>query len=160
VAGRQYTLPTGLTAALDVRLFEPSADASRESELIRLMGYRLNEERVKRGEKLQITLYWRAGRETDRNYSVFAHLEGERVWSQHDSWPMEGLKPTSTWAREEVVADRHVIPLGQDIPPGTYRLVVGMYDSATFEPLTALNSGGQVIPEGRVVLQTIELYVP
>jgi hypothetical protein len=150
VAGRQFALPTDLTAVLDVRLPDVGT----------LVGYRLDEGRAKPGENLQVTLYWRADQPTDQNYSVFVHLESDRVWAQHDAWPADGEKPTSTWAQEEVISDQHVVPIGQDVPPGSYRLVVGMYDAGTLRNLPAYESNGQPIEGGRVVLQRITIYVP
>jgi mannosyltransferase len=150
VAGRQFTLPADLTAALDVQLPDVGT----------LVGYRLDEDRAIPGENLQVTLYWRAGQPTDQNYSVFVHLESDRVWAQHDAWPADGKKPTSTWAREEVISDQHVVLIGKDVPPGSYRLVVGMYDAATLQNLPAFESNGQPIEGGRVVLQRITIYVP
>jgi hypothetical protein len=150
VAGRQFTLPTDLTRALDVQLPDVGT----------LVGYRLEGERVRPGENLQVTLYWRAGRETDQNYSVFVHLQSDRVWAQHDGWPVDGEKPTSTWAEEEVITDRHVIPIGEDVPLGIYQLVVGMYDAETLRPLAASTADGQPIEDGRIFIQPITVYVP
>jgi uncharacterized membrane protein len=171
VAGRQYTLPEDLTAVLDVQLREPPghSDTLRDvgaepapgvTEVSTLAGYRLEQDRVQAGENLQVTLYWRAGHANDHNYSVFAHLESDQVWAQHDGWPGNGQKPTSTWAQEEVIADPHLISVGANVPPGSYRLVVGMYDAATLQPLAAFGSDGQPIEGGRIVLESVVVYVP
>jgi hypothetical protein len=125
-----------------------------------LVGYQLEKERVKPGENLKVTLYWRAGREIDQNYSVFAHLQSDRVWAQHDGWPADGQKATSTWAPNEVITDEHIIPIGEDVPSGTYRLVVGMYDAATLEPVGANGAEGEPIADGRIVLQSIMIDKP
>lgn len=149
VAGRQFTLPSDLTAVLNVRLADVGS----------LVGYRLQKDRFQPGENLQVALYWRASQETERNYSVFVHLESDRVWAQHDGWPVDGHKPTSTWAQGEVVTDQHVVPIGEDVPAGTYRLVVGMYDAATLQPLAAFGPDGQPIEQGRIVLQSVTVYI-
>ncbi len=148
VAGRQFTLPTNLTAIIDVDLPDVGT----------LVGYRLEKDRVQSGEDLEVTLYWRAGQETDHNYSVFTHVQSDRVWAQHDGWPVDGQKPTSTWAHNEVIADRHVIPIGKDVPPGSYRVVVGMYDAATLQPVAANEQDGRPIEGGRILLQPITVY--
>ena len=115
------------------------------------------------GENLKVTLYWRAGHATDHNYSVFVHLEQEgtgQIWGQHDGWPMEGQKPTSTWAQGEVITDLHVISIGEDVPPGIYKLVVGMYNAKTLQALSAWGPDGRAIENGRIVLQPIIIHVP
>lgn len=160
VAGRQFSLPTDLTAELDVRLIQGSGEAGENPEVGVLVGYQLDQDRVQPGDNLEVTLYWQAGQETDRNYSVFTHLQGDRVWAQHDSWPMNGAKPTSTWANGEIIADHHSIAVGQDVPPGTYQLLVGMYDAETLEPLAAVDKAGNVMDAGRILLQSVNVYLP
>lgn len=150
IAGRQYNLPADVTAEVNVDLPEVGT----------LVGYRLDKDRVKPGKNLKVTLYWRAGQETDRNFSVFTHLQSDRVWAQHDGWPADGQKPTSTWAEGEVITDEHAIPIGEEVPPGSYRLVVGMYDAETLTPLAAFEPGGQPIGEGRVFLKPITVDGP
>ncbi len=157
-AGRQFALPAELTAVRDVRLAGVGT----------LVGYWLDQDRAQPGENLQVALYWRAGQPIDGNYSIFVHLESDadtagrtgRVWAQHDGWPVGGQKPTSTWAPEEVIIDRHVVPIGVDVPPGLYRLVVGMYDALTLQPLAAFEPDGRPIEGGRILLQPITIYVP
>ncbi len=157
-AGRSFTCPQDLTARIDAQLVQVGT----------LLGYRLEKDRTRPvdtangagGENLKVTLYWRAGHETDYNYSVFVHLEDVstgQVWAQHDGWPVAGQKPTSTWAQGEVIADLHVISVGQDVPAGDYRLVVGMYDAKTLQTLAAWGPDGQVIENGRIVLQRISI---
>ena len=44
--------------------------------------------------------------------------------------PVMGRYPTQTWATGERVRDRHTLTLPADLPPGAYRLIVGMYRAA------------------------------
>jgi hypothetical protein len=85
---------------------------------------------------VELTLYWRALREMETDYTVFTHLlaaDGALV-GQVDSMPQEGTYPTSVWAAGEVVADRYQIPVapGAALPVS---LRVGMYLPATGEQL-------------------------
>jgi 4-amino-4-deoxy-L-arabinose transferase-like glycosyltransferase len=158
VAGRRFTLPASLTT-MNVQL-RPRPDEGLDDGGA-LAGYWLERARVPPGENLRVTLYWRAGQETNHNYSVFVHLQSEgRVWAQHDSWPATGLKPTSTWAQGEIIADEHVVPVGTSVPPGSYQLVVGMYDAETLQPLAAFAPDGQPVAGGRIVLQPVTVYLP
>jgi hypothetical protein len=150
VADRQFSAPSHLTGELDVRL----------SNVGRLVGYRLDKQQIKSGENLQVTLYWRAEHEIDRNLSVFVHLSDGQVRAQHDSWPAGGNKPTSTWALGEVVEDRHLVAVGPEVAPGSYGLFVGMYDAANLEPVAAIDAHGQKIEGGRVPLQSITVAPP
>jgi hypothetical protein len=77
------------------------------------------------------------------------------LWGQHDGLPALGLKPTDRWATNEIVADRHVITLDPATPPGKYRLVVGMYDSASLVRVPAFDSNGRRWPDDGIVLQDV-----
>ena len=40
---------------------------------------------------------------------------------------MQGRHPTTAWTTNELVRDRHTLELPEGIPPGDYRLIVGVY---------------------------------
>jgi hypothetical protein len=91
---------------------------------------------------LPVTLYWRAGTETDTGYWVFLHLvDGSgRIVAQHDSPPAGGALPTNIWSKGEIIADRHEIALPPDLAPGSYLLQVGLYRPDSFERLPATSA--------------------
>lgn len=96
---------------------------------IRLCGYSLGTDVGHPGEFLLVTLYWEALRPIPQSYTVFVHLldsEG-RLAAQIDSPPAGGAFPTTAWVPGEFVADHYAIPLPANLPPGRYRLSVGMY---------------------------------
>ncbi len=113
---------------------------------VALVGYSLDRTAAAPGETVQLTLYWRALRDLDRNYSVFAHLvgEGDRLWAQTDSWPRNGQSPTATWRKGQVVQDPYELAIAQDAPPGMFDLQVGMYD-AEVTRLALLGEGGHAL---------------
>lgn len=65
------------------------------------------------------------------DYSVSLRLVGAdgQTLAQHDSWPANGLLPTSSWRVGDYVQDRHVLALPPDVPPGSYSLAVVVYES-------------------------------
>jgi uncharacterized membrane protein len=119
---------------------------------ITLLGYDLSTEPITGGGRLRLTLYWQTQQALPTSYTVFVHLldPSDHVVAQQDSIPAEGAIPTSDWAVNEVIADRHLIEF-PDLPTGEYRLIVGMYDPATGERLLA--SGGDT----SISLQTIPM---
>ena len=128
---------------------------TRLGEEIELLGYDLDASNARPGGAVQVTLYWRALRPVDADYTVFVHAldaTGEIV-GQRDEKPVGGGYPTITWPMEVVIADPHRIPLAADLPHGTYRLAVGLYDLATLERLPATDVSGQVVPDGRLILE-------
>ena len=99
------------------------------------------EVRVASGEVITLTLYWEVREAPSADYQVFVHLLGARPEpvAQGDGPPLAGDYPTTMWAPGEVIADPHPVALPADLPPGQYRLLVGMYDLATLARLARLD---------------------
>jgi hypothetical protein len=117
---------------------------------IRLLGYDLSagsSGALSPGETCTATLHWQAVGPVDRNYTVFLHLvdEAGQIQAQEDGPPLDGSYPTSYWQPGEVLEDAHMLELGQAMPAGEYRLLVGLYlleDGARL-PITAGPSAGE-----------------
>jgi hypothetical protein len=106
------------------------------------------------GTRLPVTLLWRGTRETERKYTVFVHLidaAGQRR-AGHDGEPDGGAQLTSTWLSGAYVSDRHELELPPDLPPGVYRLAVGLYDTFTGVRLPLADGAAQVLLRGEVVI--------
>ena len=75
--------------------------------VIRLAGYK--------AQPGQLTLYWHAlaPLTTDYTISVRARAADGRWLAQHDSWPVNGLLPTSQWRQGDYVADTHTLALSE-----------------------------------------------
>lgn len=123
-----------------------------------LLGYDLSPVSPRAGETLQLTLYWRAEREMEQSYKVFAHLldAEDRIRAQHDAVPADWMRPTTGWLPGEIVTDDHELILDADTPPGEYLLEVGLYEEKTGIRLPLLDSAGQTVDE-RVVLETVRV---
>jgi hypothetical protein len=108
--------------------------------LIQLVDWSVEE----RPEHLNVTLYWRAARQMETNYTAFVHLLDETgtLVSQQDR-PPAGY-PTGVWHSGEVVVDPFTIELPPDLPSGTYRLQTGFYEPATLVRLGKAADLGQV----------------
>ena len=128
---------------------------ARIGEGYRFLGYSLRDargrrvERVQRGQKLFIDLYWQADRRPPQRHTVFVHLLGETfnpatngpVWAGHDSEPLLGALPTTQWPLGVVLADRHPVAIDPNVPSGTYQIEIGMYDPTTGERLPVSGDG-------------------
>ncbi len=115
-----------------------------------LAGYQLPPASVSPGDILQIGLQWQAIQSPEKNYTVFVQvLDAENhLVGQRDAAPQP---PTSAWEAGATVNDRHGVEILPGTPPGEYRLVVGVYDSATGERLR--------LPDGRDFLALTTLSV-
>ncbi len=112
-----------------------------------LRGYDLSSTTVEPGAVITATLHWEAQRAPTDDYQVFVHLIGEQPepMTQADGPPLGGDYPTSLWAAGETVVDPHPMVLPADLPPGEYRLVVGMYDLETLARLPRRDGEGDSV---------------
>jgi predicted Ser/Thr protein kinase len=97
---------------------------------IELMEVELPRRAVRPGEALQVVPRWRATRDIGQNFVVFVHVTppaGRPVLAQDDSQPVSGSFPTAAWTPNQLVSDSHWVPVGGDVPTGTYELRIGMY---------------------------------
>jgi hypothetical protein len=97
---------------------------------IRLTAYSTLPEQVRPGDVLPVTLVWEADTDPQRRYKVFLHLLDEhgQLETQRDSEPVGGLRPTTTWAAGESITDNYGLLIPAELTPGSYMLLVGLYD--------------------------------
>jgi hypothetical protein len=141
----------------------PHRDDSLLGGKIELVGYELEEEPIRTGEALELTLYWQAREEIEKSYIVFTHLldSAGNIQGQQDGIPVEGMYPTSSWLAGQVVEDKHHIPIAATAPAGSYHIAVGMYELDSLEQLEAVDAEGNPLPEGQIVLDTpVEVESP
>ena len=101
-----------------------------------------------------LRLVWQATPRAWADYTAFLHLvdsAGNRVAGVDAQPPV----PTSQWVRGEVVVDERALPIPNDLPPGDYHLVVGLYRTDTGERLPLLDAGGT--PVGDSLMLPISL---
>lgn len=89
------------------------------------------------GTTTTITVNWRGGDPVTTDYSAFVHLRNAAgdVVAQHDGQPRNGSYPVSVWSPGEVIPDGHAIAIPAEVEPGTYAIMVGLYDPRTGERL-------------------------
>jgi 4-amino-4-deoxy-L-arabinose transferase-like glycosyltransferase len=126
---------------------------------IRLIGYDVEAPLTVDSEHLGLTLYWQARQSMDVAYTVFVHLlaEGDEPLAQDDAQPRGGSYPTTAWLPDEYVIDEHLVRLPDDLAPGSYRLVVGLYNGATGVRLPLRAAAGHVLPGERLLLGTVRV---
>ena len=85
----------------------------------------------------------------DADYTVFVQVldEEDRIVGQIDAWPVQGTRPTSQWEPGEIIVDPYVVQLDGNLPAGSYRLIVGMYQLADLRRLLVLDQDGAPIDD-------------
>lgn len=140
---------TQISVAVEERILErPPIQHPLEARLgeeVEFLGYDLEKASIKAGGRSTLVLYWRASREMEVSYTVFIHLLDEegKIWAQGDSLPCEGSRLTPGWMEGEVIVDRHEIAMPEDMPPGRYRLMWGMYEATSGVRLPVFGAEGR-----------------
>jgi len=111
---------------------------------VRLLGFDLDHDSVEPGGVLMLSLYWQTTTELTASYSVFTHVETDRIWGQKDGLPACRARPTTSWAPGEVIVDRYSVAIDPSTPAGQYPLLVGMYEFSTGRRLEVLDEKGEV----------------
>ncbi|MCB0176370.1 MAG: hypothetical protein KDJ97_38080, partial [Anaerolineae bacterium] len=97
---------------------------------------------------LTLTLYWQADAIPTADYTVFLHLrdESNQTVAQKDNPPANGQYPTRLWDPGEIIKDELTLPL-DDVPPGRYTPVIGLYNFTTGDRLPTENPANEVTLE-------------
>jgi 4-amino-4-deoxy-L-arabinose transferase-like glycosyltransferase len=102
--------------------------------------------------QLRVTLDWKAtGAAVSKDYTVFAHLvtsDGRQV-AQNDGQPGGGAYPTSLLGAGFEAPDTHTLDVS-GLPPGDYRLEVGLYELASGVRLATVQGENSVNLDVRI----------
>ncbi|MGC9358911.1 MAG: glycosyltransferase family 39 protein [Anaerolineae bacterium] len=116
------------------------------------------------GGILQVELAWRAIAPVAEQYKVFLHLldPNGQIVAQRDAEPVGYSRPTSSWEVGKEIVDRHGIVIRPGTPPGSYRLVAGMYDPETGQRLAVTCEGrtSDIISLGDIAIERANTSPP
>ena len=102
---------------------------------------------VAAGDVLHLLTIWRPDQPLDRDYKLFVHIADAdgRPLAQWDGLPGMNTQRTSQWPVGEPFRDHTLVRLPDDMPAGSYQVLVGLYDGETGERL-----GGQAVSVGEL----------
>jgi len=116
----------------------------------------------KLANSLHITFEWEALQAPQADHKFFVHVLPERSEGdasiadtapivQFDGMPCGWSCPTCQWEESDAIVDRVRVDL-RSVPAGTVKLAIGWYDPNTQERLPGVDASGQLLPEGRFLL--------
>lgn len=155
-AGGAFALGT-VDVTTPAHQFELPASASRPAasaqleQSVALAGYEFRPA----AQKLDLTLYWQTQTPLTTRYKVFAQLlTGDNsLVAQSDSFPAAGQRPTTGWLPGEIIADPHSLAFPSSVPPGTYRLIAGLYNPLNGQRLPLLNEAGEAVSDAILITE-------
>ncbi len=130
-----------LTARFEVSTHGNSAEFEQGQIFIPLSAYG----QLHGNDLLRLKVIWQSLQPLDQNWKVFIHLvdSNDQVVTQFDGYPQP---VTHEWTPGELINDAYPLQLPPAVPPGPYRLFIGLYDESTFARLpVATDSNGRVI---------------
>jgi hypothetical protein len=140
---RHPTLQSDSTLpGVEHRLYQPYADG------MTLIGYDQKHSRVPADGVLRLDLYWTAYARPSARYQTVIHLVGSDGlrWSLPDTFRPRGYADypsTTTWSPGRYALDSHEAEPLPGAPPGTYDVVLTVFDRDTLMPLSVLNEWTQ-----------------
>ena len=111
---------------------QPVIERQRQADFngeLALTGMGLSSGRLEPGETLEVTLDWQALDKAGPAYTAFLHLiapDGSRV-AGVDEPILHGVYQPDLWPKDRTLPDRHRLVIPPDLPPGHYRLDLGLY---------------------------------
>lgn len=110
-------------------------------DTMHLVGYEVTPTTLAPSTPIDLTLYWRALRPIEANYSIsikgFGQALRHDTVAEDNSYPDAGRRATSDWTTEGIIVDRWRIWMsGESVPPTLARLTVELFlrDEATGAP--------------------------
>jgi hypothetical protein len=102
------------------------------------------------GDAVSIYLRWRALSPITDRYAVFAKIIDGRghSWASADREPNGGTAPTITWPAGQVVEDHIGLLVPEEMPPGFYKIQVGLHPTDNAHPLTGRTHEGVLVRQG------------
>ena len=122
---------------------------------VELLGYDVGRGRVRAGEAIAITLYWRCLGRMEHNYTLSVQVLGPdyRSYGGVNLYPGRGNFATSLWQVGDTFSEDYWVPVAPDVPaPVMGRIKVALFsiDDSIQEHLPVLDPQGQVADRSAV----------
>lgn len=111
---------------------------------IELAGYSAASQTLTPGEPLWLTLYWRTLAGASEDYETFVQVidaQGQAVAKLH-RWTFDGEYRTTLWQSDELTPMYLRLDIPEDVPPGPYTVIAGLYRVLKNEPLPVIDAAG------------------
>jgi hypothetical protein len=111
---------------------------------------------------IPVRLEWQALSPAQAHDTVFVHLfdAQDQLVAQADGDSLGGLIPLAAWRSGDLIRELRVISPEAALPPGAYRLRVGVYNRVSGERYPAHSADGTAWPEGSALAANVLVPPP
>jgi len=156
IAPFRYILPAYARPPIqssDETMRIPNPLAINFGNKMELIGYDVAVHKVRPGESMPITLYWRCLAEMDENYTVGLTVLGpdDEAYGKVAAYPGHGNYATSLWKPGSIIEDSYQVRVGRRFPsPGLARIYVAVYTYPDEQHLHPVDSQGTPVSQAAV----------
>ncbi|GAB4424938.1 MAG: hypothetical protein Kow0031_04190 [Anaerolineae bacterium] len=138
---------------------EPRPFAATLGDGIRLVGMGLGAGALSPGDIVQVALQWQVDAPPADDLTVFLQLldAGDNVVGQRDAPPR---LPAPEWPAGRPVDDAHGLFIEPGTPPGSYRLIGGLYHSQSGQRLPVANTGADFVELTQIEVASPDAPLP
>lgn len=129
---------------------------------VRLLGYRLESDQVRPGEKLLLYLYWQGLQPVEEDLMALVQLVDEegKFLMYADGSPTAGRDTTDRWQPGVPLASLHLLPVPNYGQPGDYRLSISLRAFGEEGWLPATGADGALLGDRLVLPLTVHIVAP
>ena len=137
----------------------PTATGYRFANGMELYGYDLPAD-AQPGQALDLRLWWRTTEEINTDLTQYLHLvqQGGDGFFVLDQQGFSGTFPFADWPDGVDAVDHWAPILPAEMPAGTYRVLTGVYQTATVERIPVQDAAGQPVPDSSIELGTVIVH--
>lgn len=135
------------------------AQLAQFSSGISLWGFNIDPLQPIAGESIIVDLYWQSAGNLPKDYTVLLHAypngkTEESPLTQADAQPCAGNYPTTRWLPNEIILDRHLLPIPPEWAAESLTLAIGWYEWTSGERLS-LQQAHTPLTHNRLQLLTL-----
>ncbi len=125
-------------------------------DLIRLVGYDIDQTKLNSGDPLQLTYYFEVLKDPGPGWALFMHAVGPKVGDKTerlhgDHVPVGGSHPVAEWKKGQFITDHQWLRVRKDYPSGECELMLGFYNTQNKGRRAKPKGTGAKLTSGRAV---------
>lgn len=160
--GRYLAPVHGPPATVDALPAGATPLAVRFGDSIRLVGYQMDDARVRPGEKLPLDLYWQADVSPEHDFWALIELvDASGTFLMYkDGSPSAGRDTTDRWIPGTIVVSQHRLSIPEYGQPGVYWLTLRLHRPGVRAWLPVTDPDGAPMGDSFVLALPVEIVAP